>query len=79
MKLLRLGLRVQASVTTSERKPILGDASILWPGTRVVIKSDMSQGIILYSIKYGETYFVSAPTGEVLTLKKNDMEIMSCE
>ena len=70
---------MQTSVTINKRKPILGDETIVWPGTKVIIKSSLSQGIVMHSIKYGETYFVRSHEGEILQLKKSDMEIMSCE
>jgi hypothetical protein len=66
-------------LTTNERKPILEDESILWPGTKIVVKETKEQAIILHSLRYGETYSVQTPSGNVLTLKKTDMEIMSCE
>jgi len=56
------------------RKPILEDSDILWPGTRVEIESASENGVVLHSNGYGKTYTVKTVSGIVITLHKSEVK-----
>lgn len=61
-------------MTRNNRKPILGDDSIIWPGENVKIISSGIMGTILQSKFYGKVYEIKLESGEIATVNKEDIE-----
>tara|TARA_R110000744_G_scaffold289108_1_gene400042 strand:+ start:228 stop:428 length:201 start_codon:yes stop_codon:yes gene_type:complete len=59
-----------------ERKLILEDPSIIWPGTKVEINDPKAIGTILCSYKHGEVYEVQDSAGIVRVLNQTEFKIL---
>jgi hypothetical protein len=59
-----------------DRKSILDDPSIVWPGTKVEINSSNLAGIVLCSYRHGEVYEVQDSDGFVRVLTKSEFKIL---
>jgi hypothetical protein len=62
-----------------DRKSILDDPSIVWPGTKVEIKKTNRAGIVLCSYRHGEVYEVQESDGFVRFLTKAEFSILDSE
>ena len=59
-----------------DRKSILDDPSIVWPGTKVEISRSNIAGIVLCSYRHGEVYEVQDSDGFVRVLTKSEFKIL---
>lgn len=57
-----------------DRKPILNDPEIIWPGSIVKIRNTRKVGTVLHSNCYGSTYTVQLPDGTSVTLSKHEVK-----
>ena len=60
-----------------ERRAILGDPTIMWPGTKVEIIDGIHKGLvttILRSYHYGKEYCVSFENNVTINLKRDQIK-----